>query len=114
VQLTQARATINGGIASIGELICPGGTIKGCPSQDTATLTTTSSGALSGNSDFGPVGEISVRKDISAIGNGGFASISNFIEAVDQTVVPEPTFYGALTGGVAVLLVYARRRKKAA
>ena len=76
---------------------CPGGTTIGCPSQETVTLKATLRGALSDNIDFGPLGEISVRKDISAIGNGAFASISNFIEPIDQAV-REPTFYGALTG----------------
>jgi hypothetical protein len=115
VQLTQVGATVNGGIASIGELVCLGGAIIGCPSQNTRTVTTTSSGALSDNIGFGPVVEIGVTKDISAIANGGFASISNFIETVDQSAVPEPSFYGALTFGVAAaVFVYARRRKRAA
>ena len=114
VQLTQVGATFNGGIASIGELVCLGGAIIGCPSQNTRTVTTTSSGALSDNIAFGPVVEIGVTKDISAIANGGFASISNFIETVDQTAVPEPTFYIALLVGVVVTLVYGRRQKRTA
>ena len=114
VQLTQVGTAFRGGIASIGELVCLGGAIIGCPSQDTRTVSTISGGALSDNIDFGSVGEIGVLKDISAVGNGGFASISNFIETVDQTAVPEPTFYIALLVGVVVTLVYGRRQKRTA
>jgi hypothetical protein len=112
VNLTQVGATANGGIASIGELVCLGGSVITCPSQDTRSLTTISSGSLTGSIHFDPVEEIGVTKNISAIGNGGFASISQIFETADQ--VPEPSFYGALVFGVALLLVHARRRKRTA
>jgi hypothetical protein len=57
-QLTQVGATSNGGVASIGELICLGGPIIGCPSQDTARSARNyvewcSSGATSISAPFG-------------------------------------------------------------
>jgi hypothetical protein len=104
VQVISVGATFNRGVASIEEFVGLSGTIVGYPSQDTGTLTTTSSGApLSGNIDFA-----------SAIGNGGFAGIPNFIGTVDRIVIPKPTFYVALVAGLAVTFAYARRRKHAA
>jgi hypothetical protein len=99
-------------IANIGELVCLGGPIIGCPVPDTRTLTTASSGSLSDNIHFNPVMEIGVSKDISAVANGGFASVSHFVETVNQ--VPEPTFYGAFIGGLVITLVYAGRRSRMA
>jgi hypothetical protein len=112
-QLTQVGSTFDGGIASIGEVVCLGGPVIGCPAADTKSLMTISTGNLSANLSFGAVREVGVSKDLSAIADGGFASISAFSETVDQiTSTPEPSFYGVLTGALALVFTFSKRRKK--
>ena len=121
--LAQSGAAINGGVASIGETLCLGGDIAGCPKGSTRSLTTNAGfggTALTDSVTFGGVTEVGVVKDLSVMGTTAtsVASISLFQETFDQkssrTGVPEPGFYGLLAGGLAGIFMLAKRRKKTA
>jgi hypothetical protein len=50
---------------------------------------------------------------VTATANGSLAHISEFADVVTVTgVVPEPSFYGVLAGGLAGIILLAKRRKK--
>jgi hypothetical protein len=58
-----------------------------------------------------------VIKDLNVAAFGAFANqahISQLTDTVDQTVIPEPGFYGVLGVGLGAILMFAQRRKKAA
>lgn len=103
-----------GASASIGETICPGHAIAGCMSSLPLSTFLIAGGPsqTSDHADFAPVGTLGVLKGVTVVGGSGLATISNFSETVSE--VPEPGFYGALAGGLGVILMFARRRKKTA
>jgi hypothetical protein len=103
-----------GSSASIGETICPGHAIAGCLSS-LPLSTFLIAGGPAKTSDmtaFSPVGTLGVLKGLSVVGGTGLATLPLFSDTVSESVVPEPGFYGVLTGGVGVVLMFARRRKK--
>jgi hypothetical protein len=107
----------SGASATIGETICPGSPIAGCPAS-LPLSTFIIAGGASQTTDtvtFSPVGTLGVLKDINVVGGSGAASISLFSDTVSQSSsVPEPGFYGVLAGGLGAVLMFARRRKKTA
>jgi hypothetical protein len=108
----------SGASASIAETICPGSTIAGCLSSLPLSTYTIAGGPTqtSDTTTFAPVGTLGVLKDVDVLGGGGLSSISLFTDTVSQggSSVPEPGFYGVLAGGMGAVLMFARRRKKAA
>jgi hypothetical protein len=56
---------------------------------------------------------MTVLKDITASAGtaGGTATISNVRDAVDLSVVPEPTTYGLLSVGLLAIGYFSRRRR---
>jgi hypothetical protein len=113
-QLQEVGSVLNGGTATIGEVLCLGGPVIGCPAADTKTLMTSWPTQPTDTINFSPVTELGVEKDISAVGNGGsgFASISIITETISQ--VPEPGFYGVIAAGMAGILMFAKRRRTTA
>jgi hypothetical protein len=113
-ELQEVGSVMNGGTATIGEILCLGGPVTGCPAADTKTLMTSWPTQPTDSINFNPVTELGVEKDVSAVGNGdsGFASISIITESVSE--VPEPGFYGVLAVGIAGILMFARRRRTTA
>lgn len=106
---TFVGSTQGGAVAVLSE------TVTG-PSGVLGALTISPS-SPSGSLTFGGVTSITIAKDLVTSGgvvSGGLGSISLFTDYVDQTAVPEPGFYGVLAGGMVVVLMFCRRRKKTA
>jgi hypothetical protein len=114
-EVTQTGVAIAGGIASIGETVCLGSPIVSCPSGNTRSMTTSAGIGgthLSDSITFSNQSVVGIAKDLSVVGNGGFASISLFSDTVNQASAPEPGFYGVLAAGVAGIFMFAKRRSK--